>query len=98
MLSIRCFDVMLNFILVHQSQKYSVSEESPDCLSKHCMPVQTLPVTTASAGRSLSKLKLTKTTLKSTMGESRLSSLLLLSIERELTDKVDFNCIIDAFL
>ena len=56
-----------------------------------------LPVTTASAEWSFSKLKLTKTALRSTMGESRLSALLLLRIERELTDKVDFECTIDAF-
>ena len=54
-------------------------------------------MTTASGERSLSKLKLAKTALRSTMGESRLSALLLLSIERELGDKVDFECIIDAF-
>ena len=57
----------------------------------------TIPVTTASAERSFSKMKITKTALRSTMGESRLSALLLLSIERELTDKVDFECVIDAF-
>ena len=54
-------------------------------------------MTTASAERSFSKLKLTKTALRSTMGESRLSALLLLSIEREITDRVEFNCVIDAF-
>ena len=64
------------------------------CLYRLCL---TLPVTTASAERSFSKLKLTKTALRSTMGESRLSALLLLSVERELTDKVDFNSVIDAF-
>ena len=64
------------------------------CMYRLCL---TLPVTTASAERSFSKLKLTKTALRSTMGESRLSALLLLSIERELTDNVDFNCVIDAF-
>ena len=64
------------------------------CLYRLCLA---LPVTMASAERSFSKLKLTKTVLRSTMGESRLSALLLLSIERELTDKVDSECTIDAF-
>ena len=50
-----------------------------------CLYRLTLPVTTASAERSFSKLKLTKTALRSTMGESHLSALLLLSVERELT-------------
>ena len=62
------------------------------CLYRLCL---TLPVTTASAERFFSKLKLTKTTLRSTMGEVRLSALLLLSIERELTKLTD--SIIDAF-
>ena len=65
-------------------------EESPNCLSERCMHVQTMSDT--SCDYCLSRtLKLTKT------GESRLSALLLLSIERELTDNVDFNCVIDAF-
>ena len=54
-------------------------------------------MTTASAERSFSKLKLTKAALRSTMGELHLSALLLLSIERELTDKVDFECVVDVF-
>ena len=54
-------------------------------------------MTTASAGQSFSEPKLTKTALRSTMGESRLSALLLLSVERELTDKVDFEYISDEF-
>ena len=64
------------------------------CLYRLCL---TLPVTTASAERSFSKLKLTKTSLRSTIGESRLSALLLLSIERDITDEVDFNSVINAF-
>ena len=64
------------------------------CLYRLCL---TLAVTTASAERSFSKLKLTKTSLRSTIGESRLSALLLLSIERDITDEVDFNSVINAF-
>ena len=101
LLSIRCFDTMLSFILVHQSQKYynfyvrRISwlfiQTLHTFIYRLCL---TLPVTTCSAEQSFSKLKLTKTALRSTMGESRLSALLLLSIE---TDKVDLECIIDAF-
>ena len=32
------------------------------------------------------------------MGQLHLSALLLLSIERELTDQDDFNCVIDVFV
>ena len=44
----------------------------------------TLPVTTASVERSFSKLKLVNNVLRSTMSEPRLSSLLVLSIERDV--------------
>ena len=64
------------------------------CLYKLCL---TLPVTTATTERSFSKLKLVKTALRSTMIEERLSALLLLSIERDLTDQVKFENVIDAF-
>ena len=63
-------------------------------LYKLCL---TLPVITATTERFFSKLKLVKTALHSTMGETRLSALLTLSIERELADIVDFNKVIDAF-
>ena len=64
------------------------------CLYKLCL---TLPVTTATTERSFSKLKLVKTALRSTMIEERLSALLLLSLERDLTDQVNFDNVIDAF-
>ncbi len=56
-----------------------------------------IPVTTATAERSFSKLKIIKTYLRSTMGQLRLSSLAILSIEKDIADKVDFNKIIDKF-
>ena len=63
------------------------------CLYKLCL---TLPVTTATTEWSFSKLKLVKTALLSTTIEE-LSALLLLSIEREITDQVNFDNVIDAF-
>nr|CAH7738850.1 unnamed protein product [Callosobruchus chinensis] len=43
----------------------------------------TLPVTTATAERSFSKLKLIKNYLRTSMGQERLSDISLLSIEAE---------------
>lgn len=57
----------------------------------------TVPVTIASAERSFSKLKLIKTYLRSTMTNSRLSSLALISIENDLTSSLDFSLLIDDF-
>ena len=52
----------------------------------------TLPVSSATAERSFSRLKLTKSYLRSTMSESRLTNLALLRTERELANDLDFDC------
>ena len=48
----------------------------------------TIPVTVATAERSFSKLKLIKSFLRSTMTQSRLSSLAVLSIEKGIGRKI----------
>ena len=57
----------------------------------------TIPVTTASAKRSFSKLKLIKTYLRNSMGLDRLRNLAFLSIENSMTRSLNFNDVIDAF-
>ena len=57
----------------------------------------TLAVSVASCERSFSKLKLIKTYLRSTMGQNRLKNLAILSIEREQTESLDFDEVIDQF-
>ncbi|KAJ8043424.1 Zinc finger MYM-type protein 1 [Holothuria leucospilota] len=57
----------------------------------------TIAVSSATSERSFSPLKLTKTYLRSTMTETRLSSLAILSIERDFTEHVDFDAVIDTF-
>ena len=54
-------------------------------------------MTIFSAESSFSKLKPVKTALRSTMRETHLSSLVLRSIEITLSDKVNFNSVIDSF-
>ncbi|KAF7642593.1 hypothetical protein LDENG_00255250 [Lucifuga dentata] len=54
-------------------------------------------VSVASCERSFSKLKLIKNYLLSTMGQSRLSSLVILSIESELVKYIDFDEVIHKF-
>ena len=63
-------------------------------LYKLCL---TLPVTTCSVERSFFKLKIVKNTLRSTMTESRLSSLLVLSIEQKITDSLNLSNLVDKF-
>ena len=51
----------------------------------------------ATAERSFSKLKLTKTYLRNTMQDDRLSGLVVLSIENAEARKLDVSKIIDDF-
>ncbi|XP_064423027.1 zinc finger MYM-type protein 1-like [Latimeria chalumnae] len=56
-----------------------------------------LPVTVASCERSFSKLKLIKTYLRSSIGQTRLSNLAILSFENALASAVNFDQVIDEF-
>ena len=57
----------------------------------------TCPVTVASAERSFSKLKLIKTFNRTSMTDSRLSSLAMLSIENDCARSFDYDNVITAF-
>ena len=57
----------------------------------------TLPLTVASAERSFSKLKIVKNRLRNTMGDQRLSSLAIMSLEKEIMDKLKVDDVIDRF-
>ena len=57
----------------------------------------TVSVTVASRERNLFKLKLIKHYLRPIMGESRLSDLVILSIEREEADSTNFDVVINDF-
>ncbi|XP_022162912.1 52 kDa repressor of the inhibitor of the protein kinase-like [Metopolophium dirhodum] len=57
----------------------------------------TLPISSATAERSFSRLKLIKTYLRSTIAEDRLSNLAVLSIERNVAEDMDYNNVIETF-
>lgn len=57
----------------------------------------TLPITTVSAERSFSKLKIIKNYLRTTMLQDHLSDLAIISIERDLCENIDYNDIIEKF-
>lgn len=50
----------------------------------------TIPITVANCKRNFSKLKLIKTYLRSTMANERLGLLVILSIENEMAQKMNF--------
>jgi hypothetical protein len=56
-----------------------------------------LPVSVASGERSFSRLKLIKNDLRSTMGQSRLNELGLLSVENDVARRIDFTDVISSF-
>ncbi|KAL4131102.1 hypothetical protein QTP88_008451 [Uroleucon formosanum] len=55
-----------------------------------------IPVTSVSSECSFSKVKLIKTRLCSTIGQSRLEGLLLLSCEKDVSDKINIQEVIDT--
>ncbi|XP_020242585.1 zinc finger MYM-type protein 1-like [Asparagus officinalis] len=57
----------------------------------------TVHVSVATAERSFSKLKLVKTYLRSIMAQERLNNLAILSIENEMLQDIDVDCIINDF-
>lgn len=57
----------------------------------------TLPVSTASNERFFSSLKLVKTHLRLTMGDERLSDLLVIAVEKETASLINLNQAVDMF-
>lgn len=58
----------------------------------------TLPVSSATAERIFSRLKLIKTFLRSTIAEEILSKLAILNIEKYVAEKINFEKAIDTLL
>jgi len=57
----------------------------------------TLPVTTATAERSFSKLKLAKNYLRTTLSQEKTTNLAIISVEHEIVDRFDLDDVIETF-
>lgn len=57
----------------------------------------TMPVTTASAERSFSKLKLITNYLQSTLSKEKVTNLAITSVESEIADHLKYDDIVDTF-
>ena len=58
----------------------------------------TLPLTSCSAERAFSKLKLIKSRLRSTMNQERLQSLMLMSVESDIMEGLDTEKLVEDFV
>ena len=57
----------------------------------------TLPVTTASCERSFGELTIVKSKIRSTTAQDRLENLMILSVENDITNSLNFEGVIDRF-
>src|SRR5579862_4064742 len=57
----------------------------------------TIPVAVASGERSFSKFKFIKNYLRSTMSQERLNGLAMISIEKNMVEKLDYTSVISDF-
>ncbi len=57
----------------------------------------TIPITSASAERSFSKLKIIKNYLRNTISQKRLTELAMIAIEHETADTLEFKKVIELF-
>jgi len=56
-----------------------------------------IPITNCTCERSFSKLSIVKSKFRTTMTQDRSNTLMLLSVEQELTMKIDTDAVIDNF-
>lgn len=59
--------------------------------------IRSPPVTNCSEERSFSTLRRVKNDLRATMGNERLTALAILTIERRITELIDYDDLIDSF-
>lgn len=59
--------------------------------------VATLPVTVASCERAHSKVKIINNYLRASMSDERLENLVLISIERDIADKIELDSLLETF-
>ncbi|XP_029342136.1 zinc finger MYM-type protein 1-like [Acyrthosiphon pisum] len=80
--------------ILHILSSYNLISAFPN-LYKAYKSLGTIPASSASAERSFSKVKLIKTRLRSTTGQDRLESLLILSMEKDI--EINYNEAINTF-
>ena len=77
-------------------QLYPLEASFPELVSLYQICL-TIAVTTAKCERTFSTLKRTKSYLRSTMTEQRLTDLAILSIEKEMSSNINLEHVVDNF-
>ena len=79
---------------------YRVLRHEPECYGQVLALMKialTLPLTSSSAERAFSKLKLIKSRLRSRMGQERLQSLMLMSVESDVLQELNVDNLVETF-
>lgn len=85
------------FYILQQIYRHDLQDAFPNiCIALRMY--STLPTTSASCERNLSKLKLIKNYLRSSMSRERLSSLAILAIENQSAHQINYDEAIDLFV
>lgn len=82
------------------SQILSLLKKMMGSFPKTCIALGimlTIPVTSATAERSFSKLKIIKNYLRNTISQDKISKLALISIENKISESLNYNDIIEIF-
>lgn len=81
----------------HIFEKYEEIKHILPLAKEICGLAITAPVSVATNERSFSKMKLIKNNLRSTTSDSRLDSLMILSVEKDIVDKIDLNRVVNQW-
>ncbi|KAL4082852.1 hypothetical protein QTP88_029508 [Uroleucon formosanum] len=99
------YNELVNFRLIVNEETTPLEALSVVKYSSECFPnigialriLLTIPVTSACAERSFSKLKLIKTYLRNKLSQENLSGLSIISIEKDIAESLDHDDIINQF-
>ena len=83
---------------IREAARLAMEYESIFPLTSRCYRlIQTAPITSAASERSFSKLKLVKTAMRSVMNEDRLKDFMTLSSEKDLSDSIDLDALVNSW-
>ncbi len=82
--------------VVKAIKRFNVQSAYPNLYTLYKI-IATLPIGSTKSERTFSKLKYVKNRLRSTMGQERLNALMMINVERDLTEAVSFDAVIDKF-